>query len=110
MTRANDRPRSPWTAWAIALALTVTGCTMCPDPFDYAGPVPNGSASQNDFMARSNGILPLRAQPAPWPQVVDAGGDTADTVAADDTPVVTADDPVPVETAVAPDDGDTTIR
>jgi hypothetical protein len=47
-----------------------TGCTMCPDPFDYSGPVPNGSAPQNDFCARSNGILPLNAAPQPWPLIV----------------------------------------
>jgi hypothetical protein len=47
-----------------------TGCTMCPDPFDYSGPVPNGSAPQNDFWARSNGILPLNAAPRPWPLIV----------------------------------------
>lgn len=44
---------------------------MCPDPFDYSGPVPNGSAPQNDFLARSNGILPLQATPKPWPTLVD---------------------------------------
>jgi hypothetical protein len=55
---------------------------MCPDPFDYSGPVPNGSPPQNDFRARSAGILPLGAAPRPWPQVVRAGasaaGDAAD--------------------------------
>lgn len=55
-------------AWAAA-----TGCTMCPDPFDYSGPVPNGSSPQNDFRARSNGIRPLLAAPHPWPAVVEAG-------------------------------------
>lgn len=54
------------------------GCTMCPDPFDYAGPVPNGSAPQNDFEARSNGILPLRATTKPWPPLVDRDGRTVD--------------------------------
>ena len=34
---------------------------MCPDPYDYSGPVPNGSTPQNDFRARSNGILPIGA-------------------------------------------------
>ena len=58
-----------------ALIACATGCTMCPDPFDYSGPVPNGSAPQNDFWARSNGILPLHAAPMPWPPVVD--GDSA---------------------------------
>jgi hypothetical protein len=57
----------------MALAcLSTTGCTMCPDPFDYAGPVPNGSVAQNDFAARSQGILPVRATQLPWPPIVDA--------------------------------------
>lgn len=47
-----------------------SGCTMCPDPFDYSGPVPNGSAPQNNFLARSNGILPLGASAKPWPPLV----------------------------------------
>jgi hypothetical protein len=53
------------------VALLVTGCTMCPNPFDYAGPVPNGSAPQNDFRARSNGVIPIGTTPQPWPQVVE---------------------------------------
>ena len=44
---------------------------MCPDPFDYSGPVPNGAVSQNDFAARSNGTRPVRATPFPWPPFVD---------------------------------------
>jgi hypothetical protein len=43
---------------------------MCPDPLDYSGPVPNGSTPQNNFWARSNGILPLGASPRPWPPIV----------------------------------------
>ena len=43
---------------------------MCPDPYDYSGPVPNGSAPQNDFRARSNGIIPIGAAPRPWPPLV----------------------------------------
>lgn len=43
---------------------------MCPDPYDYSGPVPNGSAPQNDFRARSNGIIPVGAAPRPWPPLV----------------------------------------
>ena len=54
-----------------AAALLVTGCTMCPNPFDYAGPVPNGSAPQNDFRARSNGVIPIGLTPQPWPQIVE---------------------------------------
>mgnify|MGYP003334292106 FL=1 len=56
------------------LVAVSTGCTMCPDPFDYSGPVPNGSAPQNDFCARSNGILPLNAAPRPWPLIVKEQG------------------------------------
>jgi hypothetical protein len=54
-------------AWCAA---TLAGCTMCPDPYDYSGPVPNGSAPQNDFRARSNGIAPIGAAPRPWPPLV----------------------------------------
>jgi len=59
-------------AWAgcAGLLLGLPGCTICPDPFDYSGPVPNGSAPQNDFRARSNGIAPLGGVPRPWPPVV----------------------------------------
>ena len=71
-------PRA-WTLAAVAAAgLTSVGCTMCPDPFDYSGPVPNGSSPQNDFRARSNGILPLGAAPRPWPLIVKNGSDRAD--------------------------------
>ena len=65
---------------------------MCPDPFDYSGPVPNGSPPQNDFRARSGGILPLGAAPRPWPQVVrDAGGADEDgaTLGGEEAPVET---------------------
>ena len=57
---------------AIGASLLATGCTMCPDPFDYSGPVPNGSVAQNDFAARSNGNRPVRATPLPWPPIVDS--------------------------------------
>ena len=65
--------RAPWGLLAACLLLVVagTGCTMCPDPFDYSGPVPDGTPPQNDFLARSNGILPLQATPKPWPTLVD---------------------------------------
>lgn len=56
-----------------ACVAMATGCTMCPDPLDYAGPVPNGSSPQNDFRARSNGILPLGGIAQPWPQIVSTG-------------------------------------
>jgi hypothetical protein len=72
------------TAAVLAVA---TGCTMCPDPYDYSGPVPNGSAPQNDFRARSNGIIPIGMLPKPWPQIVkrdsDASGDEAVVSAGD---------------------------
>jgi len=55
---------------AAVVLIAATGCTMCPDPYDYSGPVPNGSAPQNDFRARSNGILPIGAAPQPWPPIV----------------------------------------
>jgi hypothetical protein len=54
----------------VASAMLLGGCTMCPDPYDYSGPVPNGSSPQNDFRARSNGILPIGAAPVPWPLIV----------------------------------------
>jgi hypothetical protein len=62
-------------AMAVLAVLTVlmagpAGCTMCPDPFDYSGPVPNGSAPQNNFWSRSNGIIPLGTAPRPWPRIV----------------------------------------
>lgn len=58
----------------MAVAALLAGCTMCPDPYDYSGPVPNGSSPQNDFRARSNGILPVGAAPVPWPPIVKASG------------------------------------
>ena len=67
-------------AWPLMLlAVAATGGTMCPDPFDYSGPVPNGSVTQNDFCARSNGILPLNASPTPWPPLVEGDDEPADT-------------------------------
>jgi hypothetical protein len=73
-----------------------TGCTMCPDPFDYSGPVPNGSAPQNDFWARSNGILPLHAAPRPWPLIVknqDQKQEEGQPTPVDPTPAVIAESP-----------------
>ena len=114
-------------ALVVAVCLLGTGCTMCPDPFDYAGPVPNGAVSQNDFAARSNGILPLGAAPRPFPPLVDAGpvpaapqssvatDDAADggvRVVAADTPIVAAEsvdvelngaESAPVESGVSAD-------
>jgi hypothetical protein len=59
-------------AAAVVAVMAATGCTMCPDPYDYTGPVPNGSPPQNDFQARSNGILPIGAASKPFPPVVKA--------------------------------------
>jgi hypothetical protein len=72
------------------LVAASTGCTMCPDPFDYSGPVPNGSAPQNDFCARSNGILPLNAAPRPWPLIVK---DQEQPTPAEPLPEVVAESP-----------------
>lgn len=71
-------PRAWTLATVAAVGLASIGCTMCPDPFDYSGPVPNGSSPQNDFRARSNGILPLGAAPRPWPLIVKNGGAQAE--------------------------------
>jgi hypothetical protein len=83
-----------WTLAAMAaVGLSSVGCTMCPDPFDYSGPVPNGSSPQNDFRARSNGILPLGAAPRPWPLIVKNGGDRADGPQENESKPTLADDP-----------------
>jgi len=74
-------PRAWTLATAAAVGLASIGCTMCPDPFDYSGPVPNGSSPQNDFRARSNGILPLGAAPRPWPLIVKNSGAPAESSA-----------------------------
>ena len=86
-------------ALLVGVALVAaTGCTMCPDPFDYSGPVPNGSPPQNDFMARSNGILPLDAAPRPWPLIV-KGND-------EPTPV----EPPPAVVAESPEETQSVLR
>ncbi|MFM8414972.1 MAG: hypothetical protein ACKOCX_09620 [Planctomycetota bacterium] len=61
--------RSGACVWPLLVSL-LAGCTMCPDPYDYSGPVPDGAATQNDFRARSNGIIPIGAAPRPWPPIV----------------------------------------
>lgn len=67
-----ERDPQAWGTMVLAVVLAAAcGCTICPDPFDYSGPVPNGSPPQNDFRARSNGILPLGAAPTPWPLIVE---------------------------------------
>jgi len=78
-----------WAALVVAAACAGGGCTICPDPFDYSGPVPDGSPPQNDFRARSGGILSLGAAPKPWPPVVqDDGQPDAGPVLADPEPEV----------------------
>lgn len=71
---ARTVPIAPGRVAIMAVAVLLAGCTMCPDPYDYSGPVPNGSSPQNDFRARSNGILPIGAAPVPWPPIVKASG------------------------------------
>lgn len=94
--------RSLATAGLVLLA----GCTMCPDPYDYSGPVPNGSAPQNDFRARSNGILPLGAAPRPWPPIVhnEAGENGAKGLVRRSGTPTPASDAVTVAAAEAPTD------
>lgn len=66
--------RDHWRLFSLMSVAIVclTGCTMCPDPYDYSGPVPDGSSPQNDFQARAGGILSLGYLPVPWPPVVEA--------------------------------------
>jgi len=84
--------------------LTASGCTMCAYPFDYSGPVPNGSAPQNDFQARSNGILPVGVAPRPWPPLVRSQkpiATIAKTVVADEADAAFSIDPEPLSEPVA---------
>jgi hypothetical protein len=85
-------PRAWTLATVAAMGLASVGCTMCPDPFDYSGPVPNGSSPQNDFRARSNGILPLGAAPRPWPLIVKNSGAPAEGSAGDKPTPTLADE------------------
>jgi len=86
----------------LLVVVAVSGCTICPDPFDYSGPVPNGSAPQNDFRARSNGIAPTGGVPRPWPPVVQAAPDANEQGA----PVVVANATDPAEVAPAAEAAD----
>lgn len=72
MRRLSVRSRMLSMPLVLAALAGAVGCTMCPDPLDYSGPVPNGSSPQNNFRARSNGILPLGTAPRPWPPLVQA--------------------------------------
>jgi len=85
-------PRAWTLATAAAVGLASVGCTMCPDPFDYSGPVPNGSSPQNDFRARSNGILPLGAAPRPFPLIVKNSGAPAERSAENEPMPTLADE------------------
>jgi hypothetical protein len=69
--RATDRVLA---MLAVAGLGVVSGCTICPSPYDYSGPVPNGSITQNDFCARSGGTRPLRSGPLVWPFIVQKDG------------------------------------
>ena len=89
--------RLPIAVVAIACLVGAAGCTMCPDPYDSSGPVPNGSVAQNDFRARSNGIIPLGSAPLPWPAVVDAT-----PLKATDVPTIAAAEPT--GESASPDD------
>jgi hypothetical protein len=86
-----------------ALAVLFAGCTMCPNPFDYAGPVPNGSAPQNDFQARSNGVIPIGTAPKPWPPLVQREADAKEPTVAAAAP---QGEPTPVWKAL----GDTGVK
>jgi len=84
----------------LVVILGSAGCTVCPDPFDYAGPVPDGTPPQNDFRARSGGILPVGAAPRPWPPVVRQDGQPATEPAlADPDPLLAEEDATPLRQA-----------
>lgn len=107
-------PRPLACGWGLALVLVATGCTICPDPFDYSGPVPNGAAPQNDFRARSGGITPLDGAPRPWPPVVQAapesddGSRTTVTAAVEETP--DAEAPVAAAAGDVPAEADLPVQ
>ena len=69
-----------WLLFPCILSLVSTGCTMCPSPFDYSGTVP-GSANQNNFRLRANGVLPVWMRPKPWPPVVSQEADESSSMA-----------------------------
>lgn len=68
-----------WLLFPCILSLVSTGCTMCPSPFDYSGTVP-GSANQNNFRLRANGVLPIWMRPKPWPPVVSREADESSSM------------------------------
>lgn len=64
-----------------AVACLLCGCTICPSPYDYSGPVPQGSVTQNDFCARAGGNRPIGVTPPVWPEIVRREGGGGDRVA-----------------------------
>jgi hypothetical protein len=99
MTMVAWLPRRTGPLAAGVALLALAGCTMCPDPYDYSGPVPNGSVTQNDFRARSNGIAPIAAAPRPWPPIVRRKA----------KPAVAAPDASPVRLAAEPAGGESDL-
>jgi len=97
---AGLRPRRLSLIGLVLISVAGTsGCTMCAHPFDYSGPVPNGSAPHNDFQARSNGILPVGVAPRPWPPIVRSQkpiATIAKTIVADEAGAVVSIDPEPL--------------
>lgn len=93
------RPVAACLLPAPLLVALASGCTICPNPFDYSGPVPNGSVTQNDFRARSGGIIPIATVPRPWPALVQQ------EAAPDEPAVVLAAVPQGEPTLAAPVDG-----
>lgn len=90
------RPGAAVGGIACVAAILLAGCTMCPDPYDYSGPVPNGSAPQNDFRARSQGIEPIGVAPRPWPPLVKRQADSGpDAIAAASPPATAIPEVVP---------------
>lgn len=103
MTRIASPVRVRALAAVACCVAMLSGCTMCPDPYDYSGPVPNGSAPHNDFRARSNGIAPIGAAPRPWPPIVERepGAAGAVVAAAEGSGAAAVEGPV-TASAVAP--------
>ncbi len=97
MTGVPGLPSRTGLLAAGAALVMLAGCTMCPDPYDYSGPVPNGSVTQNDFRARSNGIAPIDAAPRPWPPIVRR----------ESKPAAEGSQAAPVRLAAEPAGGDT---
>lgn len=75
----------------VCIVSLAAGCTMCPDPYDYTGPVPNGSPPHNDFRARSNGIIPIGGAAKPWPPIVRSNPGRESTPEGDPVPVMVAE-------------------